>query len=142
MVAFLDYQNLFDSFEPNLFAKFLLKMGIDPALVQLFLDSNVNARRRIRIGGVYSEEFDTFNALGQGDPFTLLGALLYVSVQFYALDTICPGLMKSAVVDDRTIRANKELILRAILWIQKYDKKAGHLTNTVKLLIMATTAES
>ena len=142
VVAFLDYHKFFDSFEPHFFAKFLLRMGIDPALVRLFLDLNVNAKRRIRIGGLYSEEFGTFNALGQGDPFTLIAALLYVSVQFFALDILCPGLMKSAVVDDRTIRARRQLILRAILFIQRYDKKAGHLTNTVKLLLMATTAES
>jgi hypothetical protein len=63
VLASLDYHNFFDSFEPNFFAKFLLKMGIDPLLVRLFLDLNLNARRRIRIGGVYSEEFGTFNAL-------------------------------------------------------------------------------
>ena len=57
-------------------------------------------------------------------------------------DAVCPSLMKSAVGDDRTIRARRELLLRAILFIQKYDKKAGHLTNTIKLLLMATTAES
>ena len=141
VIAFLDYHKFFDSFEPHFFSKMLLKMGIEPAFVQLFLNLNTNGIRRIRMGGLYSKPFTTFNALGQGDPFTLIVALLFVSIQFNALDEACPMVMKSAVVDDRTIRAPKEQILRAITIIQDFDLKAGHLTNTVKLTLMATTLE-
>ena len=142
VVAFLDYHKFFDSFEPHFFSKFLLRMGIHPTLVKLFLHLNTQSTRRIRINGLYSEPFGTFNALGQGDAFTLLTALLFVSVQFVALDDICPELAKSAVVDDRTLRAKRETMLRAIHFVQNYDVRAGHLTNTVKLTLMATTADS
>ena len=63
-------------------------MGIDEALVNLFLHLNTQSRRRILMGGIYSEDFGTFNALGQGDAFTLVTALLFVSVQFFALDEV------------------------------------------------------
>ena len=91
------------------------------------------------MGGVYSRPFNTFNALGQGDPLTLMVALLLVSVQFRLLDAECPELTKSAVVDDRTVRAARETMVKAIKIIQTFDLCAGHLTNTDKLIPMATT---
>ena len=90
-------------------------MGIHEALVRLFLDLNANAVRRVKIGTVLGKPFGTFNALGHGDPLTLVVALLYVSVQFTALDTICPSLTRSAVVDDRNIRGARGEILKALL---------------------------
>ena len=129
VVAFLDYHKFF---EPHFFSKFL-RMGIHPALVKLFLHLSTQSSRRIRMNGLYSEPFGTFNALGQGDAFTLITALLFVSVQFFALDDICPELTKNAVVDDRTLRAKRETMLRAIQFVQKYDIRAGHTTNTLKL---------
>ena len=80
IVALLDYYKFFDSFEPRFYARFLDDMGIHQQFVDLFLDLNTKAIRRVKISGVYSEGFTTFNALGQGDPVTLMLALLYVTV--------------------------------------------------------------
>ena len=139
IIAMLDYYKFFDSFEPKFYAEFLTKMGLHKNLVRLFLDLNVKAVRRIKIGNTLGKPFSTFNALGQGDPLTLIVALLYVSVQFVALDKICPGLAKSAVVDDRNIRGNRDDILKAWDFIYHFDLRAGHLTNPKKLALMATT---
>jgi hypothetical protein len=141
VLAMLDYYKVFDSFEPQFYAKFLEKMGIHSELVGLFLDLNLNAVRRVKIGNALGKPFKTYNALGQGDPLTLVVALLYVSVQFTALDQICPRMKKSAVVDDRNIRGTKEDILLAWQFIYKFDVRAGHLTNPAKLALLATTKE-
>ena len=141
ILAMLDYYKFFDSFEPRFYAKFLNSMGLHSELVGLFLDLNLNAQRRVKIGNAFGKPFKTFNALGQGDPLTLMVALLYVSVQFTALDQGCPSLKKSAVVDDRNIRGEREHILRAWNFIYRFDVRAGHLTNPVKLALLATTTE-
>ena len=141
VLAMLDYYKFFDSFEPQFYAKFLEKMGIHSELVGLFLDLNLNAVRRVKIGNALGKPFTTYNALGQGDPLTLVVALLHVSVQFIALDQICPRMKKSAVVDDRNIRGTKEDILLAWQFIYKFDVRAGHLTNPAKLALLATTKE-
>ena len=107
ILALLDYYKFFDSFELQFYSKFMAKMGIHPALISLFLDLNLNAVRRIKIGTALGAPFSTFNALGQGDPLTLIVALLYVTVQFNALDKVCPSLRKSAVVDDRNVHGKK-----------------------------------
>ena len=139
ILAMLDYYKFFDSFEPNFYAKFLEKMGLHQNLVRLFLDLNINAVRRVKIGNALGNPFRTFNALGQGDPLTLIVALLYVSVQFVALDHICPLLAKSAVVDDRNIRGCREDVLKAWDFIYRFDLRAGHVTNPKKLALLATT---
>ena len=68
IIAMLDYYKFFDSFEPKFYAEFLTKMGLHKNLVRLFLDLNVKAARRIKIGNTFGKPFSTFNALGQGDP--------------------------------------------------------------------------
>ena len=113
VVALLDYYKFFDSFEPRFYARFLGDMGVHPQFVDLFLDLNTRAVRRVKINGIYSEGFTTFNALGQGDPVTLMLALLYVTVQFRLLDEQCPDLGKSAVVDDRSLRGECKPLERA-----------------------------
>ena len=95
LVARLDYYEFFDSFEPHFYAKFLNDMGVHPQFVDPFLDLNTRAIRSVKISGVYSDSFTTFNALGQGDPVTLMLPLLYVTVQSRLLDEQCPDLGKS-----------------------------------------------
>jgi hypothetical protein len=138
IVALLDYYELFDSFEPRFYAKFLNSMGVHPQFVDLFLDLSTKAVRRVKISGVYSESFTTFNALGQGDPVTLMLALLYVTVQFRLLDEQCPDLGKSAVVDDRSLRGKCEPVERAFEKIQAFDDMAGHITQPSKLVLLAS----
>ena len=113
VLGMLDYYKFFDSFEPRFYAKFLQEMGVYCNLVRLSLDLNLNAVRRIKIGTAYGKPLHTFNALGQGDPLTLIVALLYVTVQFNSLDVISPSVAKSAVVDDRNIRGSSQGLLVA-----------------------------
>ena len=75
LMAFLDYHNFFDSFEPRFFGFFLLDAGIHPDFVQLFVHLNTNAVRHIKIANTYGESIKPFNALGQGDPWVLLVAI-------------------------------------------------------------------
>ena len=141
VIAVLDYYKFFDSLEPRFYGKFLGAMGLHPSLTNLFLDLNTQTVRRVKIGGVYGEPFSTYNALGQGDPLTLVVALLYVSVQFKALDKVCPSLNKSAVVDDRNVRGSRHKVLRACRFIHEYDVVAGHLTNPKKMAMLASTTD-
>jgi hypothetical protein len=64
VVALLDYDKFFDSFEPRFFAKLLSAMGVHHHLVSLFIDLNTKARRRKKIGDTFGPEFTPFNALG------------------------------------------------------------------------------
>lgn len=82
VLAFLDYQKIFDSFEPHFSGELLLTFGMDPGLVRLFVDLRVNATRRIKIGNTYGPPLRPFNALGQGHPLVLIVALAYVSASF------------------------------------------------------------
>ena len=74
----MDYYKFFDSFDLRFFAQLLVAVGIDQGLVDLFESLNTNAVRRIKIGNTYGPELRPYNALGQGDPFALLAALVYV----------------------------------------------------------------
>ena len=67
ILAMPDYYKFFDSFEARFYSKFFEKMGVHSELVGLFLDLNVNAVRRVKIGNALGKPFKTFNALGQGD---------------------------------------------------------------------------
>ena len=139
VVALLDYYKFFDSFEPRFYARFLRDMGLDDQFVDLFLNLNTRAEKRVKIGTVLSEPFGTFNALGQGDPVTLMVALLYVSVQFRMLEDRCGDVAKSAMVDDRNLTGKSIVIEPALREIQAFDIAAGHVTQTSKLALMATT---
>ena len=139
VVRLLDYYKFFDSFEPNFFAQLLRDSGMDPKSIDLFLDLTTQAERRIKIGQTYGESFGTFNALGQGDPFTLIVALVYVSVQFRVLEDRFPGISMDAVVDDRNLRGRRETVRDAVVEVGIFDKMAGHRTNAAKMAILATT---
>ena len=61
------------------------KYHIPQPAIDLFLDLNTNATRYIKIGDTYGPPIQPYNALGQGDAFSLLAAHIYVHAQFVVL---------------------------------------------------------
>ena len=82
------------------------------------------------------------NGLGQGDPFSVLIALLYVGVQMVALHLQCPRVQSIAVIDDRTIRGHQEDVCDAVAFVASLDKAAGHCNNLKKAAALVTTHRS
>ena len=60
-------------------------------MVDLFLNLNTSAKRYIKIGDTYGPQMRPYNALGQGDPFSLLAANLYVHTLFTVLRKRTPN---------------------------------------------------
>ena len=141
VLAFLDYYKFFGSFEPRFFGKFLSAHGVAPDFVDLFVDLNVNSVRHIKIGNTFGPPIEPFNALGQGDPWVLMVAILYVSCQFRRIHKIAPQLKTSAVIDDRSIRGPPEDVQTVLLDIVDFDAGAGHTTNPDEITLSATTAK-
>ena len=81
-MAFLDYYKFFDSFHPGFFGDFLSCAGIHSDFVRLFVHLNTNSQRFVKIADTFSAPIRPFNALGRGDPWVLIAAILYVSLQF------------------------------------------------------------
>ena len=77
--------------------------------------------------------------MGQGDPWVLMAADLYVSCQFKRLHKIAPAVRTSAVIDDRTLRGPPDQVQRALQDVVRFDEKAGHVTNPEKITLSATT---
>ena len=75
--------------------------------------------RVIRIGHTYGEPFRPYNGIGQGDPFSLLPAILLVQFQVAMVRGTKPDVALGAVIDDRNFRKK---ILSTDLLI-KTDKK-------------------
>ena len=138
IVALLDYYKFFDSFDPRFFHPFLVKMGVDRKMADLFLDLNTRAVRRIKLGNTYGPAFTPYNALGQGDAKVLMCAILYVTVQMNHVDAIAPQVQSTAVVDDRSLRGPRHQIKKAVDEIMIFDETAGHSTNPKKMALMAT----
>ena len=114
-------------------------VGIHPDFVALLIDINKNMVRHIKIGGRYGDPQGQANGLGQGDPSSVLIALIYVGLQMRAVAKRF-AVTLTAVLDDRTARGRPADVLKAIAFIMLFDKCAGQTTNARKLAALATTA--
>ena len=141
-MAFLDYFKFFDSFEPRFFRDFLAQAGLHRQFVDLFVHLNTESVRYIKIGDTFGPAMKPFNALGQGDPWVLLAALLYVSTQFKMLERVTPQVKKAAVIDDRTLHGPPEQVERALREVFVFDELAGHITHPDKVTLTTCHAES
>ena len=139
VMAFLDYYNFFDSFHPAFFGRFLSRAGIHEDFLKLFVHLNECSQRYVKIADTYSDPIRPFNALGQGDPWVLIVAILYVSSQFRMVQCLHPGVSGSAVIDDRTLKGPPEQVKAALESIFSYDAKAGHITHPEKITLTAAT---
>ena len=133
LMAFLDYHKFFDSFEPRFFGRLMQDAGIHEDFTRLFVQLNCNAVRFIKIGKTFGNPIKPFNALGQGDPWVLIAAFLYVSTQFNMLNEVAPQVSGTAVIDDRALQGEPEQIDKAIRAIFVFDSLAGHITHPEKI---------
>ena len=118
----------------------LLDAGIQPDFVDLFVHLNTNAMRHIEISNTFGEAIKPFNALGQGDSWVLLVAILYVSTQSKMLQKIAPQVRGSAVIDDRSLQGPEDQIDNALRAIFTFDSKAGHITHPEKITFATNSA--
>ena len=109
--------------------------GIHPDMLSLFVNLNTNAVRFIKISNTFGEGIRPFNALGQGDPWVLLVAILYVSTQFKMLQEVAPQVRGSAVIDDRTLHGPEEQVDKALRAVFAFDNRAGHITHPEKITL-------
>ena len=92
-VVLLDYYKFFDSFDPRFMSCMFEQYNFPQPMVDLFfLNLNTNARRYIKIGNTYGPKIEPYNALGQGDPFSLMAAHLYVHTLSTVLRSRTPGI--------------------------------------------------
>ena len=120
-MAFLDYYKFFDSFQPDFFGQFLSCAGIHEDFVRLFVNLNTNSQRFVKVSDTYANPIVPFNALGQGDPWTLIAAILYVSSQLRMVQHVAPQVTGSAFIDDRSLRGPPLQMHLALTKIFRYD---------------------
>ena len=94
--------------------------------------------RVTKIGQSLGVPEQPFNGVGQGDPLSLLPALLLVSMQFTMLDKLHPTVAKGAVVDDRNLRGPREDVLAAYECVHAFDQLAGQELQHSKTVFAAT----
>ena len=106
-------------------------------MVEMFGDLNNNAVRHIKIGSTYGPPIRPHNAIGQGDVFCMLVAVVNVTIQFRYINSCAPQVALSAVVDDRAFRGKYDDVLAAVNAVMEFDATAGHVTNPKKLAFLA-----
>ena len=105
----------------------------------LLADLKIKSVRHTKIGNTFGPPILPYNALGQGDPWVLLAANLYVSCQFERIHSLAPAVTTKPVIDDRTLKGPPDQVLAALLQLVEYDKTAGH--EPEKITLSATTAK-
>ena len=99
----LDYDKLFDRFDCNFFEQLFEAVGLPLAIRRLFASMYGNIQRRLKIAGHLDVPLDANCGAGQGDSFSLLGALCITTLAFRMLDARWPNVKKGSVVDDRDL---------------------------------------
>ena len=136
--ATYDQFKYFDSFDHAFTRRLLVAHGVPLPLADMWYNLHRTSVRRIKCGRLYGKEHRTFNGVGQGDPLSLLPALILTSVQFRAIKARWPDLRMGAVIDDRNFRGSLHDILQSMEFIEKFDCKAGHLLQHDKTVMAAT----
>ena len=78
--------------------------------------------------------------MGQGDPLSLLVAILVVAAQVNMINHFYPNIAVGAVVDDRNIRGTFDDVIGTVKLITDFDHLAGQINNIPKMEAIATTA--
>ena len=133
----LDYEKFFDKFDCNFFMRLFQEIGMPPAVCTLFDAMYSNIRRRLKISGHLSTPLDSTCGAGQGDSFSLLGALAITTIEFRMLDARWPNVLKGCVVDDRNLVGKVLDVLGAARDCLRFDRLAGLFNNIPKFLGMA-----
>ena len=139
VILLLDYRKFFDASEPEWIRKFAIALGLDADLAESAAQLYKNLIRFLRIGNTYGDPLTATNGLGQGDSFSLLIALSFISIQFHFLTNKHPNIKMGSCLDDRNIRGVREDVYYAYKTIIEIDTAAGHYVNPKKLAMIATT---
>ena len=138
-VITMDYYKFFDYFDHDFTKEMLIHVGIHPDLANYLHNLNRSMTRVIKIGKAWGPNFSVTNGLGQGDPLSLIPALILVTWQFNMLDKKHPKVTKGAVVDDRNLRGECDDVAEAYRDAADFDAKAGHILQHEKTMVTTTT---
>ena len=133
----MDYDKLFDKFDPDFLPHLNEAMGIPPGITFLFKDLYNNIQRRFRIG----KHNGSNRGGGQGDSLWLLDAIIITSIQFKMIEATFPTVKLGIVVDDRNFRGPTDKVILAVQEALKYDKMASLDNNIKKFIALAATPE-
>ena len=97
----LDYDKFFDRFDCPFFKDLFEAIGIPPAIWQTFDLMYSHIERKLKINGHLDDSMRSSCGAGQGDSYSLLGALCITTIEFRMLDHRWPRVHKGSVVDDR-----------------------------------------
>ena len=133
----LDYDNFFDRFDTAFFTQLFKAVNFPPAVCQLFSVMYAHIQRRLKFGNHLDRPLDTDCGAGQGDSFSLLGALCITTVEFRMLDHRWPRVHKGSVVDDRDLVGPAQDVVGATRDCLVFDKMAGLQNNPPKFIGLA-----
>ena len=137
----MDYEKFFDTFDCDFFAQLFKEVGMPEEIATLFSSMYAGIQRRLKISGHLDSPLTSSCGAGQGDSFSLLAALIIVSIEFRMLDARWPKVLKGSVVDDRNLVGTAADVIGATRDCMAFDKKAGLRNNLPKFLGMANNLE-
>ena len=100
----LDYSKFFDMFSPDIVHGMLTDLGFPLHFVALIIDLLLDLRRYIKIGDRFGEPEGQRDGMGQGDPFSVVVALIFVGLEQRVISRLYPCIKQTAVMDDRALR--------------------------------------
>ena len=137
----LDYDNFFDRFDTAFFTALFEAVGLPPAICVLFSNMYSQIQRRLEISGHLGQPLKTDCGAGQGDSFSLLGALCITTIEFRMLDEVWPRVHKGCVVDDRDLVGPVEDVIGATFSCLHFDGMAGLANNIPKFVGLANNSD-
>lgn len=132
LVVLLGYWKFLDLFDYEMVLGFLCTVGFNPNLVELLVGHGRSLCRYFKVHGPYGRPIGQHKGLGQGDPFSVLVAMVYVGAQMRTVELQCPLVAATSVIDDRAIRGPPAAVCDAVALIANIDKEAGRITNVKK----------
>ena len=162
----VDYYKFFDSFDHQFTHDLLVHVGFPPQLAKAWLHLQSNTMRTIKHGVTIGTPFHTSSGVGQGDPLSLVPAIVFVSWQFLMVDKLynapansilragaaraagalrriqkqpsVPRVKMGACIDDRNFRGTLSDLESLYPTISAFDKAAGHYLQPDKTTIHTT----
>ena len=134
-MAFVDLEKAFDRVPRKVIWWALRKLGVEEWIVRLMQGMYANARRHVRVGEGYSEEFEVKVGVHQG---SVLSPLLFIIVLEALSLEFCSGVpWEDLYADDLVIIAEslEECVRRLLAWKEAMEKK-GLRVNAGKTKIM------
>ena len=122
-MAFVDFEKAFDQVPRKVIWWALRKLGVDEWIVRLVQGMYSNARKRVRVGEGYSEEFEVKVDVHQG---SVLSPLLFIIVLEALLREFRCGVpWEDLYADDFVIVAEsmEECVRRLLIWKGEWRRK-------------------